>query len=186
MHLKPEDEAENLKMMSDIELQKLSVVPQTVFLKSRLTEIVPRTSCMSYLLSIDYAAPGAPFEDLRCQLTAINGSVNSLPSATLICIGMHQLSLSAGADSQKVAPAINYSRESMTGLLEPTSHMHSEGSPERSGCSLPVSATGTVQGQCRQWTPPVSSILTYDGQEPGVNNQLKHLYLNGNSLPLPL
>ncbi|TFY74461.1 hypothetical protein EWM64_g9551, partial [Hericium alpestre] len=196
--LKPEDEAENLKTTSDIELQKLGVVPQTVFLKSRLTEIAPRSSRvvsaarqatfdltrsptgtprMSRPPSIDYASPGAPFEDLRRRLTAINGSVNSLPSATrdsrrasststtqspllaagpaiadlplvfdrpgsptdsvlsntnsaAIRAGMHRLSIGAGVDGQKAAPAVGSSRASATGLLEPTSHMRSEGSPE--------------------------------------------------------
>ncbi|KAA1474364.1 ARM repeat-containing protein [Dentipellis sp. KUC8613] len=246
--LKPDDDAENLKTTSDIELQKLKVVPQTVFLKNRLSDIAPRsariasasrqstldmtrspvseTPRMSRPPSVDISSPGAPFEDLRRRLGAINGSGTSLPSgasaresrrasststtqspilapgptmADLPLVfdrpgsptesvlsntnsaafrGMHRLPM--GGTDGKAAPAIGSSRASATGLLEPTSHMRPEGSPERSGRSSPVSATGTIRGQRRRRTPSLLPISTYDGQEPGVNNLLEHLYLDGN------
>ncbi|KAG6877788.1 hypothetical protein C0993_003882 [Termitomyces sp. T159_Od127] len=93
----------NLKVMGDIELQKLGVVPQTVFLKTRTSsEPIYRYSRLppssqrstldspgrrtpllsptysSRVLSADYSASGAPFEDLRRRLQTINGSVSPI------------------------------------------------------------------------------------------------------------
>ncbi|KAG6810103.1 hypothetical protein H0H93_015260, partial [Arthromyces matolae] len=85
----------NLKVTGDIELQKLGIVPQTVFLKARTSsEFTPRSSRFTSssrrstldsgrtpLLSprppgAEYG--GAPFEDLRRRLATINGSVSSV------------------------------------------------------------------------------------------------------------
>lgn len=100
---KSDEESEILKTTAHVELQKLKVVPQTVFLRTRATDMASRTprllsgsrhysidyprspntdtSRVSRPSSIDYALSGAPFEDLRRRLTAINGSGTSLPPA---------------------------------------------------------------------------------------------------------
>lgn len=90
----------SLKFIGDIELQKLGVVPQTVFLKIRGSEPSPRSSRLNpyskrtysssertsvlspprvhKLQSLDQAGGAAPFEDLRRRLATINGSTSSL------------------------------------------------------------------------------------------------------------
>ena len=92
----------NLKVTGDVELQKLGVVPHTVFLKSRnALDHTPRSSRLSTFSSrrssgTDYLRPpmsalsrfprasseagsaSAPFEDLRRRLATINGSASSL------------------------------------------------------------------------------------------------------------
>ena len=91
-----EVESDALKVTTTIELQKLGVVPQTVFLRTpehdgrsprisshRLgpdfTLRSPGTPRTHRTLSIDHGpASGAPFEDLRRRLALINGSANSL------------------------------------------------------------------------------------------------------------
>ncbi|KAI0317986.1 ARM repeat-containing protein [Amylostereum chailletii] len=240
MRLRMEDNAEILKSTSDVELQKLKVVPQTVFLKTRAPEtpsrgsrvvsssrrstvenmrfLVPETPRGSRPPSVDYGSPGAPFEDLRRRLSAFNGSGTSLPSAaarppsvsspravTAPIVGdfppvfdrpgspsesvfstttsaavrpMQRLQIGS-TDSHKAAPAVGSSRANATGVLEATARMRSDGSPERSGRTSPVSVTGTIRGQQRR---PLSllPISTYDGQEPGVNNLLEHMYLDSN------
>ncbi|TFK75636.1 ARM repeat-containing protein [Pluteus cervinus] len=96
----PEPE-KNLKVLGDLELQKLGVVPQTVFLKPRPSE-TPRPSRVASarlsravldtagrtpivspprlmrIPSIDHINSGAPFEDLRRRLVSINSSAGSL------------------------------------------------------------------------------------------------------------
>ena len=83
--------------MTGIELQKLGIVPQTVFLRhrsdgsrsqhgSRRMSVlgypgqspVPGTPRSHRALSIDIGTGGAPFEDLRRRLATINGSSHSL------------------------------------------------------------------------------------------------------------
>jgi phosphoinositide-3-kinase regulatory subunit 4 len=93
-------ETENLKVTTGIELQKLGIVPQTVFLRNRATEPTARSARLSSrrsnsdhpgrsptsgtprttrTSSIDHGPPsGAPFEDLRRRLATINGSTTSL------------------------------------------------------------------------------------------------------------
>lgn len=91
--------------MGDIELQKLGVVPQTVFLKNRTSsESISRYSRLTSssrrstldisdrrtpllspnysnrMLSADYSASGTPFEDLRRRLQTISGSVSPVGS----------------------------------------------------------------------------------------------------------
>lgn len=89
----------NLRSMGDVELQKLSVVPQTVFLKSKssisdLTSKPSRlasysrrpgdfpgrlgTPHMSRAPSVDHGATNPALEDLKRRLTAMNGSSSSL------------------------------------------------------------------------------------------------------------
>jgi len=97
------DTGRSLQMIGDVELQKLGVVPHTVFLKSRSTELLgsgrsskisissrrpgggstasrtpilsPRTHRSS---TADLGGAGAPFEDLRRRLATINGSASSV------------------------------------------------------------------------------------------------------------
>ncbi|RDB23837.1 Serine/threonine-protein kinase ppk19 [Hypsizygus marmoreus] len=87
----------SLKVIGDVELQKLGVVPQTVFLKTRTSDFAPprssrihssrrstfgdsgRTPILSpRLSSADHSSAGTPFEDLRRRLATINGSVSSV------------------------------------------------------------------------------------------------------------
>ncbi|KAJ3852330.1 hypothetical protein EV368DRAFT_41251 [Lentinula lateritia] len=93
----------HLKVTGDVELPKLGVVPQTVFLKSsssettsrvsrsRRSDITAGTAMPGSPLSIrpfsdhmNFVGPpssGAPFEDLRRRLATINGSASSLSLA---------------------------------------------------------------------------------------------------------
>jgi len=93
----------NLHSMGDVELQKLSVVPQTVFLKSKSSacDLTPRpsrltsysrrpgdlpgrlgTPHMSRASSVDHGATNPALEDLKRRLAAINGSSSSLNLTT--------------------------------------------------------------------------------------------------------
>lgn len=228
MRLRVEDEAETIKTTADVELQKLKVVPQTVFLKTRssISESPNRTSSRAFSRrptadsirpltlaemprgsrapSVDYGSTGAPFEDLRRRLSAFNGSGTSLPlspvprassvvsaqfsprppsaistadlppafdtqprppsppesvlSAANSTAQPRQLQrLQVGSTDTKAAPAIGSSRANATGLLEATARMRSDGSPERSGRTSPVSAAGTVRGQRRPSVVPIST-----------------------------
>ncbi|KAI0267262.1 hypothetical protein BC834DRAFT_870444 [Gloeopeniophorella convolvens] len=215
-----DDDSDFLKTTAFVELQKLKVVPQTVFLKTRATDMTSRTpritstsrrstfdnprspltdtSRISRPPSIDYGLSGAPFEDLRRRLTALNGSGPTLddlpevldrpgsPTDSVLSgpnpplnRAMQRFHVGSG-DSQKAAPAIGSSRANATGVLEATSKMRSEGSPERSGRTSPVSAAGTVLGQNWRRPSPLAPISTYDGHEAGINTLLEHLYLDSN------
>ncbi|KAI5119857.1 hypothetical protein M0805_000691 [Coniferiporia weirii] len=85
--LKLDSESEALQSIGHVELQKLGVVPQTVFLGSRSgqasqSEPIRRVSekySLSRVSSHDHVT-GAPFEDLRRRLATINGSSSSLNS----------------------------------------------------------------------------------------------------------
>ncbi|KAH9960599.1 ARM repeat-containing protein [Lactifluus volemus] len=239
-----DEESEILKTIAHVELQKLRVVPQTVFLRTRTTDLMSRiprslptsrnytldrprsprtdTSHVSRPPSIDHTYSGAPFEDLRRRLTAINGSGISLPSSLphrpsslsgptpslttgLTLDDLPQVSDRPGSptdsvlsglnpplnramprlhvgsgDGQKAAPAIGSSKANATGHLEATSKMRPEGSPEYSGRTSPVSATGTVLGPHWRRSSSLAPISTYDGHEAGINNLLEHLYLDSN------
>ncbi|KAG7095893.1 hypothetical protein E1B28_006581 [Marasmius oreades] len=91
-----------LKVTGDIELTKLGVVPQTVFLKANTSDYGIRTSkssrrstvtesfARSPLLSpqsnrfsVDTTPSNVPFEDLRRRLATINGSASSLSVAQI-------------------------------------------------------------------------------------------------------
>ncbi|PCH37519.1 hypothetical protein WOLCODRAFT_140908 [Wolfiporia cocos MD-104 SS10] len=87
-----EADSGSLKSMGGVELQKLGVVPQTVFLKTARmastrgshTDLSIRSPALASprsgrTFSMDYGAGGgAPFEDLRRRLAIINGSATSL------------------------------------------------------------------------------------------------------------
>jgi phosphoinositide-3-kinase regulatory subunit 4 len=94
------DTGHSLKIIGSVEFQKLGVVPQTVFLKtrnadlntrsSRLPSISSRRSVNSPILSpsrlhkvamAESSSTGAPFEDLRRRLAPINGSTSSVSVA---------------------------------------------------------------------------------------------------------
>jgi phosphoinositide-3-kinase regulatory subunit 4 len=97
------DTGKSLKVIGDIELQKLGIVPQTVFLKVRnsdmtgtrrtgllsvssrrlssaRTPVLSPSSRFSRMSGGEYSSGsiGAPFEDLRRRLATINGSASSL------------------------------------------------------------------------------------------------------------
>lgn len=98
------DTGQSLKVVGDVELQKLGVVPQTVFLKSRNSDgggrysripsvssrrtnsVLSRTPIVSpsrlNTLSSEHGSTGAPFEDLRRRLATINASASSLSVPT--------------------------------------------------------------------------------------------------------
>jgi phosphoinositide-3-kinase regulatory subunit 4 len=87
----------NLRSMGDVELQKLSVVPQTVFLKSKssISDLTSKPSRLasysrrpgdspgqlgtpSRAPSVDHGATNPALEDLKRRLAAMNGSSSSL------------------------------------------------------------------------------------------------------------
>ena len=219
----------NLRTMGDVELQKLSVVPQTVFLKSKssASDLTPRTSRMtsysrrpfdvpgrfgtprmSRASSVDRGATNPTLEDLKRRLTAINGSSSSLnvtaaarersavqspslpPSATQPATPtiptqppghdrpgsptdsvisttnssavrtVHRLHVGS-TDGQKAAPAVGSSNANAVGLLEASSRMRADGSPERSGRSSPNSTAGTARGVNRLRISSMVPISTY-------------------------
>ncbi|KAF9557800.1 ARM repeat-containing protein [Agrocybe pediades] len=238
------DTGKSLKVIGDIELQKLGVVPQTVFLKARNSDIAGRPSRLSILsrkstpsssrtplLSprlptnrtshASDSVSGAPFEDLRRRLATINASGSSLsvthtpresrnvmspptnssttslsaavspavdrpPSPTESIVSttnsmtFHPPSrLHVGStDGQKAAPAIGSSRENAIGLLEAHFQIRSEGSPDESGRTSPMSMSATLRPPRTHRHPPSIAISTYDGQEPGISNLLEKLYLD--------
>ncbi|KAH9994556.1 ARM repeat-containing protein [Russula compacta] len=120
-----DEESDILKTTAHVELQKLKVVPQTVFLKSRTADLTSRTprllptsrhytlehprsprtdtSRLSRPSSIDYGFSGGPFEDLRRRLTAINGSGVSLPSS----LPHRSSSVSVSSPSQPTGPTLD-------------------------------------------------------------------------------
>jgi phosphoinositide-3-kinase regulatory subunit 4 len=120
-----EEESNVLKTTTHVELQKLKVVPQTVFLKTRTNDLTSRTprlfltprhntlehprsprtdtSRLSRPSSMDYGFSGAPFEDLRRRLTAINGSGISLPSS----LPHRSSSVSVLSPSQPTGPTLD-------------------------------------------------------------------------------
>ncbi|KAJ7672606.1 hypothetical protein DFH06DRAFT_96923 [Mycena polygramma] len=235
-----EQEADkNLKSIGDIELPKLGVTPQTVFLKARSSDLsasrssrihshVRKTSALGTpLLSPGFvsrvSSADAPFEDLRRRLATINGSSSSLalphtpprePRNTLSPIvatqGLPAVGLTSpierpgsptdsvvsttnsttfrplsrmqfGApDSQKAAPAVGSSKTNAVGVLDARSKLRSDGSPERSGRSSPMSMSTTIRGPFRPRVPSLLPISTYDGQEAGISNLLENLYLDNN------
>ncbi|EPQ51918.1 ARM repeat-containing protein [Gloeophyllum trabeum ATCC 11539] len=116
-----EVEAEVLKTTGDVELQKLAVVPRTVFLKARVADVVPHSPRRSFMdsprslapisprrLPSEHGSAGTPFEDLRRRLATINGSTSSL--TVNLNSRDHRLSLSpmpdAGPRPSEDAPAL--------------------------------------------------------------------------------
>jgi len=121
-----DEDSDMLKTTAHVELQKLKVVPQTVFLKTRTADLTSRTprllptsrhhtpfehprsprtdtSRLSRPSSIEYGFSGAPFEDLRRRLTAINGSGVSLPSS----LPHRSSSVSVSSPSQQLGPTLD-------------------------------------------------------------------------------
>ncbi len=110
------DTSKSLKITNtDIELQKLGVVPQTVFLKVKNLDIVARRTSIPSLSSrrssstwTPILSPSrfnrmsggdAPFEDLRRRLATINGSASSLSVRNTSRDVRHALSPAASASS---------------------------------------------------------------------------------------
>ena len=108
---------------------------------------------------------------------------------------VHRLHIGS-IDGQKALPALGSSKANATGLLESHPKLR-DGSPEKSGRSSPVSATGTVRGLERPRISTLVPISTYgthfirshiilaqtpylDGQESGISNLLEHMYLENN------
>ncbi|KAF7319485.1 hypothetical protein HMN09_00287300 [Mycena chlorophos] len=226
----------NLKSIGDIELPKLGVVPQTVFLKTRTIEFGNRRlshTRRTSALGTPVSSPGhgaAPFEDLRRRLATINGSSSSLvltppreprsttalspivtptvstPSLVAAAAGiaspverpvsptesvvsttnstsfrpLSRMQFGGTVDSQKAAPAVGSSKMNAVGLLDSRVKLRSDGSPERSGRSSPMSMSTTVRAPFRQRIPSLQPISTYDGQEAGISNLLENLYLDNN------
>ncbi|KAJ7835392.1 hypothetical protein B0H14DRAFT_2796790 [Mycena olivaceomarginata] len=208
-----EQEADkNLKSIGDIELPKLGVTPQTVFLKTRSSDLNAPALLgrMSSAASVDHS--GAPFEDLRRRLATINGSSSSIhlshtppreprrrylrsqqrafplqqcgPTESVVSTAnsttFRPLSRMqfGGVDGQKAAPAVGSSKTNAVGHLDARSKLRSDGSPERSGRSSPMSMSTTIRGPFRQRVPSLLPISTYDGQEAGISNLLENLYLD--------
>ncbi|KAF9224775.1 ARM repeat-containing protein [Gyrodon lividus] len=254
LRLEPEYE-KVIRTAGDVELQKLSVVPQTVFLKSRASasdlprssrfpssrrssDIVGRLSTprMNCAINIDHGPNAAAFEELRRRLATINGSGSCLnlaaaaresaghqhpqppsrpgtatsaaaaaPCGTLALPNpppshdrpssptdsvvsttnssalrvVHRLQVGS-TDGQKAAPAVGSSNTNAVGVLEAPSRLRSEGSPERSGRSSPVSMAGMIKQSHRPRVTSLNPISTYDGQEVGITNFLDNLYLDNN------
>jgi phosphoinositide-3-kinase regulatory subunit 4 len=102
----------NLRSMRDVESQKLSVVPQTVFLKSK--SIPDLTSKPSRLASYSRSSP--------------TDSVMSTTNSSTIRTAHRPIV--GSTDEQKTAPAVGSSNTIAVGLLEAPSKMRAEGSPE--------------------------------------------------------
>jgi len=222
------DIGKSLKAVGDIELQKLGVVPQTVFLKARSTDAIPRSprvfslssrksnsgstsrtpimtpSGRLHRTSNTGDSTGAPFEDLRRRLATINASGSSLnvsntprdvrnalspatnssttslsgavinptherpPSPTESIVSTtNSVSLLPGSrlhvgstDGQKAAPAIGSSKANATGLLEAHFQIRSEGSPDESGRTSPISMSTTLRPRSSRH-PTSIAISTY-------------------------
>ncbi len=257
-----------MKTIATVELRKLDVVPQTVFLKSRGVDGSPgglrslpskkSTPLMSpvsnpslhRISSAEFGSPGAPFEDLRRRLATINGSASSLSvaqspreprailsplippssSSTTSMAGPLAMTPTTGdrpgsptesvvstanssnfrppsrlhvgsMDGQKAAPAVASFKTNVAGLLDSHTKMRSDGSPERSGRSSPVSMSATIrspQAVHSHHTPNMLKVSSYgqfkftrsdlstdtclfiDGQEPAISNLLEKLYLDNN------
>ncbi|KIJ16339.1 hypothetical protein PAXINDRAFT_132235 [Paxillus involutus ATCC 200175] len=242
-----------IRTAGDVELQKLSVVPQTVFLKSRastsdlsrssrlpssrrLSDMPGRVSTprMSRATSVDHGPNAAALEELRRRLATINSSGSCLnlaaaaresaghqhhrssshprtamsaaaplstlappnpppghdrpssPTDSLVSTTnssahrvAHRLQVGS-ADGQKAAPAVGSSNTNAVGVLEAPSRLRSEGSPERSGRSSPVSMAGIIKQSHRPRVTSLNPISTYDGREVGINNFLENLFLDSN------
>ncbi|KAJ3556361.1 hypothetical protein NP233_g11995 [Leucocoprinus birnbaumii] len=87
------------------------------------------------------------------------------------------LSGSVILDGAKAAPAVGSSKMNAVGLLEAHSKLL-DGSPEESGRSTPLSASGIRPPRLRQAS--MQPISTYDGQDPGISHLLEGLYLDNN------
>ncbi|KAF8635725.1 hypothetical protein AX15_000341 [Amanita polypyramis BW_CC] len=117
--------------------------------------------------------PGSPTE----SIVSTTNSVSFKP--------LSRVQIGSNLEGQKAAPAIGSSKMNVTGVLEPHSKLRLEGANlvDISGRSSPLSVQSTIRGNRPQMT--ISSVSTYDGQEPAINNLLESLYLD-NSRDLQL
>ncbi|KAL5523732.1 hypothetical protein ACEPAG_7905 [Sanghuangporus baumii] len=148
---KTSSDSEILQSIGPVELQKLGVVPQTVFLGSRIaTNETSRRFLERYSLSPrssnDYAGSPAPFEDLRRRLATINGSATSLSSGG----GRERLT------PQRLPPAIQELPPSVP--MRPSSPTESVVSTTNSVSIRPRFSIGSVDGA--KAAPAVGSIRT--------------------------
>ncbi|CAK5279344.1 unnamed protein product [Mycena citricolor] len=205
-----EQEAEKtLKTIGDIELPKLGVVPQTVFLKTKTADPGPlrsirqvqsrRTSVMGTPTS---PGSGAPFEDLRRRLATINGSATSLqthntvlsPLLTPLTLPPEMTALSP--IDRPASPSESVVSASNSATFRPLSRMqHSTADSQKAAPAIGSSKTnalgvldarpgrmlfdGEISGRSSP-LPRAASISTYDGQEAGINHLLENLYLDNN------
>ncbi|KAI9511419.1 ARM repeat-containing protein, partial [Russula earlei] len=121
---KVDEDSDILKTTAHVELQKLKVVPQTVFLKTRTTDLAsriprslptPRHTTLEHPRSprTDASRPSrpsshdyvfsTPFEDLRRRLTTINSSGVSLHSS----LPHRPSSMSVSSPSQPTDPTLD-------------------------------------------------------------------------------
>jgi len=151
----------SLKIIGDVELQKLGVVPETIFLKTRASDFGLRSSRLhssrrSTYDSVGSRSPiwgmnritsasadhnsagtttGTPFEDLRRRLATINGSVSSVGASP-------PLPPRSASVSRAVAPVSSSHHDSISNLPIPsTSILDRPGSPADSVGSTTNSAT---------------------------------------------
>ena len=121
------DTGHNLKIIGSVEFQKLGVVPQTVFLKSRNVDLntrssrlpsipsrrsvnSPRTPILSpsrlhkVSMAESSSTGAAPFEDLRRRLATINGSTSSVSMAHSITRDLRNTSSPMTTSSTSLLP----------------------------------------------------------------------------------
>ncbi|KAF9023922.1 ARM repeat-containing protein [Hymenopellis radicata] len=113
--------------------------------------------------------PGSPTESV---ISTTNSSNFRPPSR-----------LHVGMDGQKAAPAVGSFKTNVAGLLDSHTKMRSDGSPERSGRSSPISMSATIrspQAVHSHHNPNMLQVSSYDGQEPAISNLLENLYLDNN------
>lgn len=158
----------NLKLIGDVELQKLGVVPVTIFLKTRTSEFAARSSRLHSSrrstydsvgsrtsthiptwgtnrissASADHTSSGTgigtPFEDLRRRLATINGSTSSIAASP----PQPSRGVNANTLSPAVASTSSSHRDSTPGLPVPSASMLDRpGSPTESVQSTANSAT---------------------------------------------
>ncbi|TFK53148.1 ARM repeat-containing protein [Heliocybe sulcata] len=117
-----ETEAEVLKTTGDVELQRLGVVPRTVFLKTRVADAMPHSPRRSLMdspralvpgsprfsrLPSEHGSTGTPFEDLRRRLATINGSTSSIAVNLSSRDHPHPLSLMPDTSSRPPVPTLD-------------------------------------------------------------------------------
>lgn len=133
--------------------------------------------------------PGSPTESV----------VSTANSTSFMPLSRLQIGGNVMMDVAKAAPAVGSSKMNAVGLLDAHSKLlrDSEGSPERSGRSSPVSASTAIRPPRSRFlsVQPISTYgrfsnllhrnwhLTFpitDGQDPGISHLLESLYLDNN------
>jgi phosphoinositide-3-kinase regulatory subunit 4 len=107
--------------------------------------------------AVSHGAAGLPLTSDRPGSPA-DSVVSNTNSSSLHLI--HRLHVGS-TDGQKAVAAVGSSKTNATGLLEAPSKIRSDGSPERSGRSSPLSMAGTVRGVHRHRVPSSLPISTY-------------------------